>query len=189
MLTLEKAQEIVQQAKDAYEASTNDSVLVVNTTKEAEEGLFTLSEVARYLKTSETRIRHWEKSFTPVLSNNRNQLNHRVFTNSDIKILEKVKFLQDTGFYTKQGIVAKIKSGAGTKEDRGFTSGNSQADKEYKQKLMLALNTLAVEIKSLRREVREDLQAGLRGEIEHLTMLLFPPQEVKKSWWDKLWSK
>ena len=189
MLTLEKAQEIVQQAKDVYETSSKESVLVVNTTKESEGSAFTLSEVARYLKTSENRIRHWEKSFSQVLSNHRNKYNHRVFTNSDVKMLEKVKFLQDTGFYTKQGMVAKLKSGAGIKEDGGFVSNSSQADREYKQKLMLALNTLATEIKSLRREVREDLQAGLRGEIEHLTMLLFPPQTPKPSWWKQLWNK
>ena len=51
----------------------------------------------------------------------------------------------------------------------------------------MALNTLASEIKSLRREVREDLQGNLRSEIENLALLLYPPQKSKK-WWE-IWKK
>ena len=160
-----------------------------------EKGAHSLSEVARYLKLSENRIRHWEKSYGKILSNNRNQYNHRVFTDSDIKILEKIKLLQDSGLYTKQGILKRI--------DGKDTIGNNQAqvapktdverkptkdEIEYRQKLLAALNTLAAEIKSLRREVREDLQGSLRSEIEHLSFLLFPPKAEKKPWW-KFWQE
>lgn len=184
MLTLEKAQEIVQKATDAKQPSNTEVISVIESASEPAGDTYSLSEVSRYLKTSETRVRHWEKSFQQLLSSHRNRYNHRVFTNSDVKSLEKIKFLQDTGFYTKQGIVAKLKSKI--KDESG--GDLSKGDKEYKQKLLLALNTLAAEIKGLRREVREDLQGNLRHEIEHLTMLLFPPPKPKKSWW-KLWGK
>jgi hypothetical protein len=56
-------------------------------------------------------------------------------------------------------------------------------DEEYKQKLIFALNSLGSEVHSLRREIREDLKGSLKGELDHLKILLFPPQEPKKPWW------
>lgn len=177
MLTLDKAKKMVQKAKDLRQASNTEVSLVEERPSRAD--TYSLVEVARYLKISENRIRHWEKSYNQVLSSHRNQYNHRIFTESDVKILEKIKFLQDSGLYTKQGIISRVKSKI--KGDGGVSYG----EKEYRQKLLLALNTLATEIKGLRREVREDLQGSLRREIEHLTLLLFPPKQSKK-WW-QLW--
>lgn len=179
MLTLDKAKEIVQKVTAPKQPSNVEVISIEN--KSSKGDTYSLSEVARYLKISENRIRHWEKSYALVLSNHRNQYNHRVFTEADVKALEKIKFLQDSGLYTKQGIIARIKSKI---KDSG---GVSQGEKEYKQKLLMALNTLASEIKCLRREVREDLQGNLRSEIENLALLLFPPKKTKK-WWE-IWKE
>lgn len=178
MLTLDKAQEIVQKAKDRKQIDNSEIITIENPNSKGD--TYSLSEVARYLKISENRIRHWEKSYAVVLSNHRNQYNHRVFTEVDVKTLEKIKFLQDSGLYTKKGIVARLKSKI-TESSGGISSG----DKEHKQKLLMALNTLAAEIKSLRREVREDLQGNLRSEIDNLTLMLFPPKKQKK--WFEIW--
>lgn len=167
MLTLDKAQKMVNEATKAVDVSLPDGTT------------YTLSELANYLKTSENRVRHWEGSYSQFLSKHRNQYNHRVFTDTDVRILERVKFLQDSGLYTKQGIIARLKS--------KVKDGGGVDDKEYKQKLLVALNTLATEIRSLRREVREDLQGNIKNEIGHLSMLLFPPEKPKK-WW-QLWGK
>ena len=173
MLTLEKAQEMVEAAVEG-EKSTAEITQIIK--KDAsEETLHSLSEVARFLKVSENRIRHWEKSFSQLLSNHRNQYNHRVFTDEDVKILERIKFLQDSRLYTKEGILAKI-----TGKNKSSASSNPAADRAYQQKLLVALNTLASEIKSLRREVREDLKGEMKKELDHLTLLLFPPKKEKK---------
>ena len=165
MLTLDKAQQMVDKATKGA-----DTALPAG-------GTYALSEVANYLKTSENRLRHWESSYSQFLSKHRNQYNHRVFTDTDVQILERVKFLQDSNLYTKQGIVARLRSKV---KDSGGVD-----DKEYKQRLLIALNTLATEIRSLRREVREDLPGSLKHEIGHLSMLLFPPEKPKK-WW-QIW--
>ena len=180
MLTLDKAKEIVQKATDRKQPSNLEVISIEN--KGSKGDTYSLSEVARYLKISENRIRHWEKSYALVLSNHRNQYNHRVFTEADVRALEKIKFLQDSGLYTKQGIIARIKS-----KIKDSDGGVTQGEKEYRQKLLMALNTLASEIKSLRREVREDLQGNLRNEIESLSLLLFPPKKAKK-WWE-IWKE
>jgi len=177
MLTLDKAKQMVQKAKDPK----NVEEIKIISSKEhptIESGeTYSLSEVARYLKVSENRIRHWEKSYTQALSNHRNQYNHRIFTSNDVKVLEKIKFLQDSGLYTRQGIITRLKS-----QIKDIPS-DSTGEREYRQKLLIALNTLATEIKGLRREVREDFQGNLKNEIEHLALLLLPPKKEKKPWW------
>ena len=180
MLTIDKAQEMVQKAKDK-KSTTKIQVLTVENEPKKRGDTYSLSEVARYLKTSENRIRNWEKSYHQVLTNHRNQYNHRVFTDSDVKTLEKIKFLQDSCLYTKQGILTRLSS-----KIKATPTDIIGGDKEYRQKLLIALNTLATEIKGLRREVREDLQGNLRNEIEHLALLLFPPKQEKKPWY-KFW--
>lgn len=181
MLTVDKAQEMVQKAKDK-KSLTKVQVLTLENDIKKRGDTYSLSEVARYLKTSENRIRNWEKSYHQVLSNHRNQYNHRVFNDNDVKTLEKIKFLQDSGLYTKQGILTRLNS-----KIKATSTDVIGGDKEYRQKLLIALNTLATEIKGLRREVREDLQGSLRNEIEHLALLLFPSKQEKKPWW-KFWS-
>ena len=184
MLTVDKAQEMVQKAKDKKTTTKVQVLTIENDTKKSGD-TYSLSEVARYLKTSENRIRNWEKSYHQVLSNHRNQYNHRVFNDDDVKSLEKIKFFQDSGLYTKQGILTRLKSKIKETQTSDITGGG---DKEYRQKLLIALNTLATEIKGLRREVREDLQGNLRNEIEHLALLLFPPKQEKKPWY-RFWNK
>jgi len=218
MLTLEKAQEMVDAASERSETVKETAVTVVATTSDSatgelpadlrpglrprgtsvpEGGIFTepegsqnrrsdpegdlhsLAEVTRFLKVSENRIRHWEKSFNQVLSNHRNQYNHRIFTDTDVKILERIKFLQDSKLYTREGIIARLNSKLREKGGSGIVSA---ADKQFQQKLLIALNTLATEVKGLRREVREDLRGGLKKELDHLTLLLFPPKQERK-WW------
>jgi hypothetical protein len=61
------------------------------------------------------------------------------------------------------------------------------ADEEYKQKLLMALNSLGSEVQGLRHEVREDLRNSLKADIDHLKLLLFPPEPPKKQSWWKLW--
>lgn len=181
MLTLDKAKEIVQKAKDAREGA--DETIDFSKSNKVTGETYTLSEVANHLKTSENRVRHWEKSYSAALSNHRNQYNHRVFTEDDVRALERIKFLQDSGLYTKQGILSRLKTNI---SDGGESATNLATDREYRQKLLIALNTLASEIRSLRREVREDLPGSIRRDLDHLTLLLFPPRQEKKPWW-KIW--
>jgi len=148
---------------------------------------YTLSEVAKYLDINEGTLRNWEKRFGEFLSNYRNQYNHRVFTDADIKILEKIKGLMESGLFTQTGVKHMINSQQGSITSQKQEKG-SGLDEEYKEKLMIALNSVGSEIHALRREMREDLKGSLRRDIEHLTLLLFPPEEKPKpsSWW-KLW--
>jgi len=171
MLTLEKAQEMVAAVVEPENQPGEEPEITASPEK-----LNSLSEVARYLKVSENRIRHWEKSFSQILSNHRNQYNHRMFTDADVKILERIKFLQDSRLYTREGIMARITG----KVKNASANANVGADRAYQQKLLVALNTLASEIKSLRREVREDLKGEMKKELDHLTLLLFPPKKEKK---------
>ncbi|MFA5967447.1 MAG: MerR family transcriptional regulator [Patescibacteria group bacterium] len=201
MLTLEKAQEMVDTATEQPNSVKEAAITVVNHVSENNSGtvvtdfhtgstpsvdgdLHSLAEVTRLLKISENRLRHWEKSFNQVLSNHRNQYNHRMFTEADVKILERIKFLQDSKLYTKEGIVARLNSKL---RDKGGTGTVNAAEKQYQQKLLVALNTLATEIKGLRREVREDLRGDLKKELDHLTLLLFPPQKERK--WYQIFKK
>ncbi len=188
MLTLEKAQEMVDAAAERSETVSETAVTVVPATSTSNnagsisdqlptEDLHPLVEVTRFLKVSENRIRHWEKSFSQVLSNHRNQYNHRMFTDTDVKILERIKFLQDSKLYTREGIIARLNSKLREKGGSGIVSA---AEKQFQQKLLIALNTLATEVKGLRREVREDLRGDLKKELDHLTLLLFPPKQEKK---------
>ena len=183
MLTLEKAQEMVDSATERAETAI---VATVEPTVDRPENfspaedLHSLSEVAHLLKVSENRIRHWEKSFNQALSNHRNQYNHRMFTDTDVKILERVKFLQDSKLYTREGIIARLNSKI---KGKGIGESIGSADKQFQQKLLIALNTLATEVRGLRREVREDLRGDLKKELDHLTLLLFPPQQEKKKWY------
>ena len=193
MLTLEKAQVMVESAKTEENSSqaggfprpeaTENSAEKIETANKTKEKLYPLSEIARYLKVSESRIRHWEKTFSQVLSNHRNQYNHRVFTEGDIKVIERIKVLQDSHLYTKEGILAKLNS----KPDiaKSQTQEITNADRAYQQKLLIALNSLASEVKSLRREVREDLKGELKKELDALTLMLFPPKKEKK--WYQFW--
>lgn len=146
---------------------------------------YTLSEVAKYLDINEGTLRNWEKRFSEFLSNYRNQYNHRVFTDVDIKTLERVKGLAESGLFTQSGVkhmLTNQRSVTPQKQEKG-----SGFEEEYKEKLLIALNSVGSEIHALRREMREDLKGALRRDIEHLTLLLFPPEKKpKKSWW-QLW--
>ena len=107
--------------------------------------------------------------------------------------MERIKGLMESRLFTQAGIKHML-------SNRGFTASNPTAeqgitapvqqataafDEEYKEKLLIALNSLGSELHSLRREMREDLKGTLKREIDHLTLLLFPPsQPKKKSWWN-----
>ncbi len=151
----------------------------------AAEQTYTLSEVAKYLDINEGTLRNWERRFSEFLSNYRNQYNHRVFTDTDIKTLERVKGLVESGMFTQTGVKHMLTnqgSVTSQKQEKGIAF-----EEEYKEKLLIALNSVGSEIHALRREMREDLKGSLRRDIEHLTLLLFPPEEKpKRSWW-QLW--
>lgn len=81
----------------------------------------------------------------------------------------------------------EIGTGEGAATQEIMTQQEKEAEEEYRQKLLFALNSLGSEIHSLRREVREDLRGSLKAELDHLKLLLFPPEQPKKAPWWKLW--
>jgi DNA-binding transcriptional MerR regulator len=154
---------------------------------------YSLIEVSQFLDVNESTLRNWEKRFGDFLGNYRNQYNHRLFTQDDIKTLERVKYLLESGIFTVPGVQHMLKTGGGDAKGIAIAPVAAVAqpvavqpnpfDEEYKQKLIFALNSLGSEVHSLRREVREDLKGSLKGELDHLKLLLFPPVEPKKPWW------
>lgn len=155
---------------------------------------YSLTEVAKFLNVNESTLRNWEKRFGEFLSNYRNQYNHRLFLEADIAILERIKYLLESGMFTVAGVkhmlsnkgeIDGIGDSAATKAI--MTQQEREAEEEYKQKLIFALNSLGSELHSLRREVREDLRGSLKAELDHLKLLLFPPEQPKKSSWWKWW--
>lgn len=155
---------------------------------------YSLTEVSQFLDVNESTLRNWEKKFGDFLSNYRNQYNHRLFAQDDIKTLERVKYLMESGMFTVPGVRHMLKTNGGDVSALSVVAPQQPAvvqapvqpnpfDEEYKQKLILALNSLGTEVQSLRREVREDLKGSLKGELDHLKMLLFPPEQPKKPWW------
>ncbi|MFH0905361.1 MAG: MerR family transcriptional regulator [bacterium] len=148
---------------------------------------YSLSEVVKYLDINESTLRNWEKRFAESLTNYRNQYNHRAFTDRDIKTLERIKVLMASGLFTQAGIKHMLSNKGGIAVGgQQLKKTDGGLDEKYREKLLIALNSLGSEIHSLRREVREDLKDALRRDIEHLTLLLLPPEESKKSWW-KWW--
>lgn len=153
------------------------------------DGSYTLSEVGEFLNINESTLRNWEKRFGEFLTNYRNQYNHRLFTDADVAVLERVKYLLESGLFT----VAGVKHMLSNQGNLGTLVGESKPaqsvvqvnpmDEEYKQKLLFALNSLGSEVQGLRREIREDLRSSLKSDIDHLKLLLFPPEQPKKSWW------
>jgi len=155
---------------------------------------YSLTEVARFLNVNESTLRNWEKRFGEFLSNYRNQYNHRLFLESDITVLERIKYLLESDMFTVAGVKHMLSNkgempgiGESGATQAIMTQQEREADEEYKQKLILALNSLGSEIHSLRREVREDLRGSLKAELDHLKLLLFPPEEPKKASWWKWW--
>lgn len=153
----------------------------------------TLSEVGNFLEVNESTLRNWERRFAEFLSNYRNQYNHRVFTPQDVKTLERIKGLMESGLFTQAGVKHML-AGKGelnpiqsVATKANATPQTSALDEKYKEKLLLALNGLGSEVHALRREMRDDLKGSLKRDIDHLTLLLFPPEKpAKRSWW-KLW--
>jgi DNA-binding transcriptional MerR regulator len=163
--------------------------------RSAETG-YTLSEVSEFLDVGESTLRNWEKRFGEFLSNFRNQYNHRMFNDADVAVLERVRYLLESGLFT----IAGVKHMLSNQGNLGTLVGDVQpvqqqpvvvqpnpADEEYKQKLLMALNSLGSEVQGLRHEVREDLRNSLKADIDHLKLLLFPPELPKKQSWWKLW--
>lgn len=155
---------------------------------------YSLTEISQFLDVNESTLRNWEKKFGDHLSNFRNQYNHRLFTQDDVKVLERIKYLMESGMFTIPGVQHMLSTNGGANLQPVAPVQSAQAvqsapvqpnpfDEEYKQKLIFALNSLGSEVHSLRREVREDLKGSLKGELDHLKLLLFPPQEPKKPWW------
>lgn len=150
---------------------------------------YTLNEIAKYLDINESTLRNWEKKFGDFLTNYRNQYNHRVFSTEDVQIMEKIKYLLESGFFTVPGVKHMLANGGVTPPTQAVqpvgesSAEEKQAEQEYRDKLLIALNSLGSEIHSLRREVREDLRNSLKSDFDHLKLLLFPPEAPKKPWW------
>src|SRR5688572_8595374 len=147
---------------------------------------YTLIEVSEFLDVNESTLRNWEKKFGEFLSNYRNQYNHRLFNQDDVKTLERIKYLMESGMFTIPGVQHMLTTNGGAIQTPVPAQQVQAApaavqpnpfDEEYKQKLIFALNSLGSEVHALRREVREDLKGSLKGELDHLKLLLFPPQE------------
>ncbi|RLC37716.1 hypothetical protein DRH29_01345 [candidate division Kazan bacterium] len=182
------------------EKSRNPNVDNFQVSSDSNIETYSLSEVAKYLNVNEGTLRNWEKRFSEFLSNYRNQLNHRAFTEGDVKVLERIKALIESGLFTQSGVKHMLSNKRGSRSgganQEGIVpvenmfakppSGVAQMDDKYKEKLLMALNSLGSEIHALRRETREDLKESLKREIEHLTLLLFPPEKPKRPWW-KIW--
>jgi DNA-binding transcriptional MerR regulator len=140
---------------------------------------------------NESTLRNWEKRFAEFLSNYRNQYNHRVFTDKDVKTLERIKGLMESGLFTQTGVKHMLGNKGDINLNTSVTTKTQQPsalDEKYKEKLLLALNGLGSEVHAMRREMRDDLKGSLKRDIDHLTLLLFPPEKPveKRSWW-KLW--
>lgn len=157
---------------------------------------YSLTEVGSFLNVNESTLRNWEKRFAEYLSNYRNQYNHRLFTDGDIAVLERIKYLLESGLFTVAGVkhmlsnkgdILKSSTGETAVQKELMTQAEKEAEEEYRQKLLFALNSLGSEIHSLRREVREDLRGSLKAELDHLKLLLFPPEQPKKTSWFKWW--
>ncbi|MDD5605943.1 MAG: MerR family transcriptional regulator [Patescibacteria group bacterium] len=151
----------------------------------------TLSEVADFLEINESTLRNWERRFAEFLSNYRNQYNHRVFTDKDVKVLERVKGLMESGLFTQAGVKHMLGNQGDINLNQSAPVRSQQVsalDESYKEKLLLALNSLGSEVHALRREMRDDLKGSLKRDLEHLTLLLFPPEKPveKRPWW-RLW--
>ena len=167
---------------------------MIEVENQSETQTYSLTEVSQFLDVNESTLRNWEKKFGDFLSNYRNQYNHRLFAQDDIKTLERVKYLMESGMFTVPGVRHMLKTNGGDMTAISVAATQQPTvvqapaapnpfDEEYKQKLILALNSLGTEVQSLRREVREDLKGSLKGELDHLKMLLFPPEQPKKPWW------
>lgn len=157
---------------------------------------YSLTEVGKFLNVNESTLRNWEKRFGEYLSNYRNQYNHRLFTDADVAVLERIKYLLESGMFTVAGVkhmlsgkgdLGTIATGESAASQAIMTQQEKEAEEEYRQKLLFALNSLGSEIHSLRREVREDLRGSLKAELDHLKLLLFPPEQPKKNPWYKWW--
>jgi len=155
----------------------------------AAEGSYTLSEVGEFLNVNESTLRNWEKRFGEFLTNFRNQYNHRMFTDADVAVLERIKYLLESGLFTVAGVKHMLTNQGNMAAMGGEKAVVTQVvqpnpmDEEYKQKLLFALNSLGSEVQGMRREIREDLRNSLKSDIDHLKMLLFPPEQPKKAWW------
>lgn len=151
---------------------------------------YTLTEVSQFLDVNESTLRNWEKRFGDFLSNYRNQYNHRLFTQDDVQTLERIKYLMESGMFTVSGVKHMLTTNGGNIAGTAVAPAPAAApaapnpfDEEYKQKLIFALNSMGSEMNALRREIREDLRGSLKGEIDHLKLLLFPPEAPRKPWW------
>ena len=151
-----------------------------------------LSEVASFLEVNESTLRNWEKRFAEFLTNYRNQYNHRVFTDKDVKTLERIKGLMESGLFTQAGVKHMLGNKGDINLNQSVTTKTQQQvsalDEAYKEKLLLALNGLGSEVHAMRREMRDDVKGSLKRDIDHLTLLLFPPEKAtpKQPWW-KIW--
>jgi len=180
------------ETEQTTQASPTESV----SSAPAQQQAYSLTEVSKFLNVNESTLRNWEKRFGQYLSNYRNQYNHRLFTDADVAVLERIKLLLESGMFTVAGVqhmlsgkgdLGAMKTGESVQTQAVMTQQEKEAEEEYRQKLLFALNSLGSEIHSLRREVREDLKGSLKAELDHLKLLLFPPEQPKKNPWYKWW--
>jgi len=136
---------------------------------------YTVKDVADRLGIAESKVRYWESQFGEFLRGERDVNNYRVFVESDLEIFTRLKALQGTGNYTIEGLKGALKE----KKQQEVTRIND----ELREKLLVALNSLASEIGHLRREIKEEIREEFKREVRTLAYELAPPKP-KKKWWE-----
>lgn len=76
---------------------------------------YTIGEVCNYLELQAYVLRYWEKEF-PQLKPKKKQGRNRKYTQNDIELLKKIKFMLYTQKFTIQGAINNLK------EDKKGTS-------------------------------------------------------------------
>jgi len=145
-----------------------------------------VSDAAKAIGVSESRIRHWSRAFSELLESRRSKGNYRLFTPRDLRVFKKIKRLYQSKLYTTKGV--KFKLNGQEKDILTPAPAGSAPSREFfilQERIFSHLHMMLSEFQYLRREMREDFIGNLRADMEHLKLLLTPP---KKPWW-RFWSR